>query len=138
MLEALPGLPLPGGSIEIPRHESHITDHAVRDVHDPELTHPVWFIVTSLRCMGLTVDELCELAHAGPGDTLLYGEVDIDIVQPLRVGGAYRTTAEIVDAGRSTMRDGTLLDRVAVLVTVLGEDGPYGSVRATYLFKRGS
>jgi hypothetical protein len=138
VLTELEGRRLPGGSIDIPRHESFITDHAVRDRHDADLAHPVWFIVASLRCMGISVDDLCHLAHADPADTLLYGEVSIDIEHPLRVGGSYETSAEIVEVGRSTMRNGTLLDRVVILVTVVDSDARRGSVRATYLFKRAS
>ncbi|WP_127128868.1 hypothetical protein [Georgenia sp. SYP-B2076] len=137
VLESLRERELPGGTIEIPRHESFIADHAVRAPGDPDVAHPVWFIVASLRCMGISVDELMALASAGPHDVLLYGQVDVSIERPLLVGRTYRAAATIVDVGRSAMRDDTVLDRIVVRVAIGTDEDPHGVVEATYLFKRG-
>ena len=55
---ALEGRQLPGGSIGIERHESLIADYAPRaDDGDRELAHPIWFVIASLRGMGISVDD---------------------------------------------------------------------------------
>ena len=54
------------------------------------------------------------------------------------LGGSYQAVAEIVEVGRAVTRNGTLLDSVVVLVTVVDDTTRYGTVRATYLFKRAS
>ncbi|SDG18571.1 hypothetical protein [Klenkia brasiliensis] len=89
--------------------------------------------------MGIAVDELCELAEQKAGDTLLFGGVSIAQTGDLPVDTDYRTTAAITDVGTRTMRDGSTLDSVVVLVSILGpDDSERGSVTSTYLFKRGT
>lgn len=136
--QTLTGKRLPGDEIAVLDYENTIATRALRgEAGDREHAHSIWFIVCSLRGMGVSVNELCELAHAGPNDTLLYGEVAIEQELPLRVGTSYRVDAVITDVGRSTLRDGSTLDKVTVLVELSCEDVRHGTVTSTYLFKRG-
>jgi hypothetical protein len=136
--QTLAGRRLPGDEVTIFDYENTIATRALRgDANEREFAHPIWFVVCSLRGMGISVDELCDLAHAGPHDTLLYGEVTIEQELPLRVGDSYRVDAAITDVGRSTMRDGSTLDKVTVLVELLHDGTRHGTVASTYLFKRG-
>lgn len=132
---ALVGMQLPGGDLTIERYESVICDMALRAPVDPQTAHPVWFIIASLRSMGITVDELCALARMGQDDTLLFGECTVDQIQPLVVGGHYRASASITDVSAKTTRDGTRLDTVTVRVDVAGAER-VGSVTSAYLFRR--
>lgn len=88
--------------------------------------------------MGISVDELCALAQQGPDDVLLFGSCTVDQDRPMLVGGQYRTKARIGEVGSRTTRDGARLDSVEVLVAVVADDGPVGTVTSTYLFKRGA
>jgi len=140
-LDRLRGRELPGGTLRIEGYQSAILDRALHAPAPPpgeeHLASPVWLVVASLRGMGITVDELCELAEKRAGDTLLFGGVDIAQTGDLPVDADYRTTAVITDVGSRTMRDGSTLDSVVVLVSVLGpDDSERGSVTSTYLFKR--
>lgn len=136
--QELAGKRLPGAELAIPVYENAIATRALRaEINEQEFAHTIWFIVCSLRGMGISVNELCDLAHAGPHDTLLYGEVTIEQELPLRVGGSYRVDAAITDVDRSTLRDGSTLDKVTVFVELSGADARYGTVTSTYLFKRG-
>lgn len=139
-LKSLAGRPLPGGELVVEPHENAILEHAVRaSESDPALAHPIWFVVISLRCLGVTVDELCEMAGKTEQDTLLFGQCVIDQRVPLEVGARYRAEARITDTGSRTMRDGSRLDNVDVRTDIATEDGTLaGSVTATYLFKRGA
>lgn len=136
--QTLAGKRLPGGEVAIHDYENAIAARALRsEVNDREHAHSIWFIVCSLRGMGVSVNELCDMAQAGPHDTLLYGEVSIEQDLPLRVGTSYRVSAVITDVGRSALRDGSTLDKVTVLTEVSHGDVRHGAVVSTYLFKRG-
>jgi hypothetical protein len=135
---ALGGRTLPGGALCIDRHESLIADHALRAPdRDDDLAHPLWFVIASLRGMGITVDELGDLAAKRPGDTLLLGEVSVTHDHPLHVGATYHTSARIDEVGRHRTRTGRTLDQVVVTVRVQDQSGQsYGTVTSTYLFLR--
>lgn len=143
LLDELRGRDLPGATLRIDRYQSVILDRAV---HAPppaqgeeHLASPVWLVVASLQGMGITVDELCGLAHKQAADTLLFGGVTIEQTGELPVDTDYRTSAVITDVGSRSMRDGSTLDSVVVLVRVLGPDQQErGAVTSTYLFKRGA
>jgi hypothetical protein len=134
----LEGRELPGASFRLEPYESAIGDHAVLAPDcDPDLPHPLWFIVASLRGMGITVDELCDLAAKTAGDILLYGAVEVTQDRPLRTDTNYRTTAQIGGVSRRTTRDGATLDSIVVTVRLQDDDGRQsGTVTNTYLFKR--
>jgi hypothetical protein len=139
-LEAgLRGRRLPGAELTIERRESVIADEALRAPDAAtDVAHPIWFVIASLRGLGISMDELCDLAGKRDVDTLLYGGVEIVQAHPLLVGETYRTTAEVTGVGRKTTRDGSALDMVDVVVRVLDvAQTECGSVTSTYLFKRG-
>jgi len=139
-LKSLAGTRLPGGELVIEPRENAILEHAVRAPDsDPELAHPIWFVVISLRCLGVSVDELCEMAGKTAQDTLLFGQCVVDQREPLVVGARYRADAKITTTGSRTTRDGSRLDNLDVRTDIATEDGKVaGSVTATYLFKRGA
>lgn len=137
---ALADRELPGASFRLEPYESAIADHALLapDV-EPDVPHPLWFIVASLRGMGISVDELCALASKTADDMLLFGGVEVTQDRPMRAGIDYRTTARFGDVSRQTSRDGSALDSVVVAVTLLDDDDHRsGTVSSTYLFKRGN
>jgi hypothetical protein len=137
-LTGLEGRRLPGGSLTIEPHEATILDRVVAAPAEAgEVAHPVWFVIISLRCLGISIDELCALAAKGPADTLMVGEIELEPVAPLLVGRSYRTEVGIASVSRRSTRDGSILDTLGVRVEVRGPDGPCGTVTSTYLFKRG-
>lgn len=140
-LEDLTGRELPGDRLTIEPYEARIADHALladglESAGDPA-AHPLWYVILSLRGMGITVDELCEMAGMREGDTLLLGECEIDQRAPLLAGTTYRTTAEVTRVGRRATRDGAMLDSVEIVVRFLDDTGELGSVTSIYLFRRG-
>lgn len=136
----LDGRELPGGTLHIARHESLIADHALRAPdRDDDVAHPLWFVIASLRGMGISVTELCELAAMRAEDTLLLGEVTVTHDRPLRVGQTYRTTACIERVERHSTRQGGTLDSVSVTVRVRDRGELHcGAVTSAYLLLRGS
>jgi hypothetical protein len=144
--QGLVGTRLPGGEITIEPYESLIADTAFRaDAADAEAAHPAWFVVAALRGMGISVDELCALAHQGPGDVLLFGRCDVAQDEPIRPGVTYATTAEVTAVDSRVTKDGSRLDSISIDVvlshasdalnaTSLGS--PIGQVTSIYMFKR--
>jgi len=133
----LAGTALPGGELVLEEYESAIADAAFRAEDDAGgFAHPAWFIIASLRGMGISVDELCALAEQEPGDTLLFGNCEVEQFRPLTPGTRYRTYAEITDVGSRTTRDGSRLDHLTVSVTVSHPAADAGRVTSVYLFKR--
>ncbi|MFI5426644.1 hypothetical protein [Aeromicrobium sp. UC242_57] len=132
------GRVLPGGTIDVLPHEAAIGDLALRaEDEDDGIAHPLWFVIASLRCMGITVEQLCALARQAEGDTLLFGSCEVVQEAPMLVGGTYTSDASIGDVGTRTIRDGSRLDSVEVVVELRDEVQKVGRVASTYLFKRG-
>jgi hypothetical protein len=137
---ALHGKSLPGGELRIDDYEAAIAEGAWHGdpPADPGEAHPMWFIVASLRCMGISVAELCELAHQESSDTLLFGTCTVVQDRPLLVGSTYAARATITEVNSRTARDGTRLDAIEIAVSLSTESGDaVGSVTSEYLFKRG-
>lgn len=139
--EALAGRQLPGGQLVIEPYEAFIGEEALRSAPDPQgSAHPAWLIIASLRCMGITVEELCALAHQAEGDTLLFGNCRVEQFSVLRTGHRYTASAAIREISSRTTRDGSRLDRIEVLVRLqdAASAADVGQVVSTYLFKRGT
>lgn len=136
--EELRGRRLPGGEITLERHETAISEGALRAEPDGTgAAHPAWFVIASLRCMGISVEELCALAHQESDDTLLFGSCRIDQTTTLRAGATYTAQARVGQVGSRTARDGSRLDSVEVIVELSEAGTPAGTITSTYLFKRG-
>jgi hypothetical protein len=130
---------LPGGEIVVEAYEAAMLDQALRSVGSAtEAAHPVWFVIASLRGMGISVDDLCRLAHQGEDDLLLFGSCSIDQAETMLVGGSYRTSARFSGVTSRQTRDGARLDSVEVRVDIADGAGHVGTVTSEYLFKRGS
>ena len=136
----LEGVQLPGASLDVGPLESHAVDRAVRAAPlGAGSAHPIWFVIASLRGMGISVDELGEMAHQGQEDILLFGGVEILQESALTVGSNLRVTSEISQVERTTTRDGSALDSVVISNRLTSDGGAVlGTVTCTYLFKRGS
>ncbi|MFE3188457.1 hypothetical protein ACFXHA_05575 [Nocardia sp. NPDC059240] len=138
-LQKLEGTRFLGGALVIEPHENSILEHALRAPKaEPGIAHPMWFIVISLRCLGISVTELCAMAGKSQDDTLLFGNCEIEQHTPLSVGARYRAEAFVAATGSRTTRDGSRLDNVDVRLEIFDEAGAYsGAVTSVYLFKRG-
>ena len=136
----LEGIKLPGSPLTISALESQVVDETARDPHnDTDLAHPIWFVIASLRGMGISVDELCALAHKGDNDTLLFGGVEVVQEQPLVVGRTLNVSSEIVDVERKSTREGGALDSLTIRNVIADSSGDLvGTVTCAYLFKRGA
>ncbi|WP_067707126.1 hypothetical protein [Nocardia yamanashiensis] len=138
-LRELEGTRLRGGDLVIEPHENAMLERAVRAPGgEPGIAHPMWFVVISLRCSGISVSELCELAGKSEDDTLLFGRCEIEQRATLSVGARYSAQGRIAATGSRTARDGSRLDNVDVRLEICdGSGARVGAVTSVYLFKRG-
>jgi hypothetical protein len=138
----LDGRRLPGAEIPVERYESALADHALLAPADVEHAHPLWLVVLALRGMGITVDELCDLAAQRPQDTLLFGNCALEQYRPLPVGHGFRITATVGPVTRKESRSGGALDFITVDVDVhdleASDDGSVGHVTEGFVIKRGT
>ncbi|KAF0957122.1 hypothetical protein [Rhodococcus sp. T7] len=135
---ALDGLTLPGGRLRIEAYEA-VTDEGsvLSDPHPDGFAHPMWFIVAAVRCMGITIEELCILAQQRETDEMECGNRHIVQDLPLLVGATYDASATITNFESQTTRDGSQLDTVSVAVSLRSPAGDLvGSVTSEYLFRR--
>lgn len=140
---ALDGKELPGAIITIERYESALADYALLAPEaDSSHAHPLWLLILALRGMGITVDELCELAGKRAQDTLLFGNCAMTQHRPMCVGNAFAVTATIESVARKETKRGGFLDFVTVRATIFDKDNPSdapaGEVVNGFIFKRGA
>lgn len=143
LTNTLDGRALPGDTITIEAYESDLADYALLSPAEVSgQAHPLWLLILALRGMGISVDELCEMARKREQDTLLFGNCELKQHRPLTASATYDTTANIGSVFRKSTRAGGLLDFVTVTTAVfdhgqIGHEEPIGEVVSGYIFKRG-
>lgn len=139
----LDGRELPGAELTVEGYESALADYALLaapgDSTD-DAAHPLWLLILAMRGMGISVDELCELAGKGSDDTLLFGNCEIVQHRRVTVDRRYRMAAVVGPVKRKTSRGGGSLDFVPVRVTVHDAErgDEVGVVCNDFIFKRGA
>lgn len=90
--------------------------------------------------MGISVDELCDLAAKRPQDTLLFGTCELNQHRPLRPGRTFTVSAQVRPVSRKVSRTGGVLDFVTVQTTVHddSDNDAVGDIVTGYIFKRGA
>ena len=62
--------------------------------------HPAWIVLGALRGMGITLDELIELAGATPDDGVVFGETDYEQHDLLRSDTPYAVRGAVTSVTR--------------------------------------
>jgi hypothetical protein len=138
-LQELQGRELPGGQLVIEPQEVFVGDEALRLSGDLDgALHPAWFVITSLRCMGISVQELCALMQQEDGDALLFGSCRVQQWTQLHFEKPYTSSARIGQVSSRTTRDGSRLDSVEVVIQLrdAATAADVGEVVSIYLLKR--
>ena len=107
----LVGHRFPGGTFTVAGYERWLSHDAMLapTIPDP-LLHPVWILLGALRGMGMSIDELIELAGPGPHDGVVFGETTLEQLRPLARDETYRVHGEIVELRRRQGRRAGLMD----------------------------
>ncbi|WP_214103364.1 hypothetical protein [Acrocarpospora catenulata] len=126
--DRLVGYRLPGGRVRIEPHEAWLGHEAMRADPDDGVLDPTWILVAGLRGMGTTIAELIGLADARVEDGVLFGEVALSQIVPLRPATEYTVAGEVTGLDRRTGRRSGVFD---VLTFRLDLHEPAGTVAAS-------
>lgn len=99
------GFSFPGGVVEIPPHQRHLSHLAARaPVLPPGLLHPMWVMVGGLRGMGVTIADLIRLMGSSEDAGVVFGEATIEQEEALHCGQEYQVTGRCTDVRRHAGR----------------------------------
>jgi hypothetical protein len=138
--QRLTGHAFPGGTFVVEEYERWLAQDAMLAVRPAApLLHPVWIVLGALRGMGLSIDELIELADARPTDGVVFGETELRQQQPLRAGANYRVRGGVKSIVRRTGRRAGVFDTLTFELELLGTDGALVAVSSqTFIIRRGA
>lgn len=101
------------------------------------LAHPLAAFLLAKEGLGVDLNELFALFGASAADGPMLGEWAVDVIEPLRVGQAYRVSGKVVGTARKHGSLAGVFDVVTVAVTVAdGEGHIHAVIRPAYVFPR--
>lgn len=137
-VEKVVGTSFPGGFFRIEGYEHQLGCDAVLA---PRLgdgaAHPIFAYLAGIRGMGMSLDELFDLVGSSAEEGVMFGELEVELLRPLRVGTTYQVRGEITDVRRKEGRQAGVFDIVSFRLELL-EDGEAAAVSTNaYIFPRG-
>ncbi|HVT70763.1 MAG TPA: hypothetical protein VHF26_23650 [Trebonia sp.] len=117
---ALVGRQLPGGTVRVEPYEAWL-GHEAMGAAAPRtdgLLDPLWILVVALRGMGTGISGVIELGRLGPGDSVLFGGLELEQEAPLRTGSDYRVRGEITGVERHQGRRAGVFDEVTFALEI--------------------
>lgn len=137
-LEQLVGHEFPPGEFTIEGYEHWLTLDAVGAIDLPEgVAHPMYAYYAALGGMGVTLDELFELAGSSAADGPMFGEAGLEFHELLHIGKTYRVEGEITAVTRKEGRRAGVFDIVTFELRVSDMDGSVVSVSTnSFVFPR--
>jgi hypothetical protein len=135
----LTGHAFPGGTFVVEEYERWLAQDAMQAVAPgAPLLHPVWVVLGALRGMGVTTDELMELADARPTDGVVFGETELRQDTPLRAGVEYRVRGGVTSIARRTGKRAGVFDKLVFELEILEADGAIAAFSSqTFIIRRG-
>ena len=134
--QRLTGHRLPGGHYEITADAATAVAR-LTGWEAPE-PHPVFASIASLRSLGVSIEQLCELCEFRLEDGPMLGEFAVNFHRELQQGVPYRTEAHIVSFDRRHSARVGVLDRLRFAVQIQTTDGtPVAELSYLWLLPRG-
>jgi len=136
--QRLVGHTFPGGTFVVEDYERWLSHDALQSVPLPDgVLHPVWIVLGALRGMGITIDDLIELAAASPDDGVVFGETDYEQHALLRSATEYTVRGGITSVTRRKGKSAGVFDVVVIELTIVGADGAIAAIsRQSFIFFR--
>jgi hypothetical protein len=137
-LEALIGKPFPGGRYTIEPYKHWLMQDAVGGSATREGDASAMEVYYgALAGMGLSVDELFHLVGATADDGPMFGEAQIEVRRPLRIGASYDVAGAITSVVRKEGRKAGVFDIVSFQLELRGADGEVDAVSTnSFIFPR--
>lgn len=133
------GYRFPEGSFTIPAHEAWLSADALHAPPLPDgVAHPMYFFYVGIVGMGLSLDELFELMGSSAAEGPMFGELEIQQDEVLKVGGTYRVDGEILAVVRKSGGSGTFDIMTFRLDLVSEDDRAVGHTLNSFIFPRRS
>jgi hypothetical protein len=135
---ALVGHRFPGAAVCIEPYEAWLGHDAMAvPQHDDGLLDPLWILVVGLRGMGIGISGVIELGRPGPGDSVLFGGLELEQLVPLEAGVRYQVSGAITGVDRHTGKRAGVLDQVTFTLSIHEETGMLAaSATNSFLFRR--
>jgi hypothetical protein len=139
-LEArLVGHPFPGGTFLVEEFERWLSHDGLQapDIPPPTL-HPVWVVLGALRGMGMTIEQLIELADATPDDGVVFGETWLEQHRPLQAGVEYTVSGGVTSLVRRQGKRAGLFDVLTFELELCEPGGETAAVSSqSFVIRRG-
>lgn len=137
-LQAIAGHQFPGGSYRIEPYRNWLTCDAVQSPVPPDdIAHPMFCYYGALAGMGISLDDLFALAGATAEDGVMFGEAEIDLRRPLRVGESFTIRGGITDVERKEGKRVGVFDIVSFRLELVDATGQVAAVSTnSFVFPR--
>jgi hypothetical protein len=137
-LQGIVGHRFPGGQCRVEPYRNWLTCDAV---HSPVpldgVAHPMFCYYGALAGMGISLDELFALVGATADDGVMFGEAEIKLCRPLRVGESFAVRGSITGAERKQGRRAGVFDIVSFRLELVDDRGQVAGVSTnSFVFPR--
>lgn len=137
-LETRVGWEFPGGTYELEDYKDWLT----RDVVGAEpakdgVALPMFCYYAALAGMGISIDGLFKLVEATADSGVMFGEAEVDIRKPFRIGETYTVSGRLTNIIRKEGRKAGVFDLVTFALDVADSTGEVAGVSTnTFVFPR--
>jgi acyl dehydratase len=137
-LQSIVGHQFPGGTYRVEPYRNWLTcDTVLSPLPADEVAHPMFCYYGALAGMGISLDELFALAGATAEDGVMFGEAEIDLRRPLRVGESFTVRGGITDVERKEGKRAGVFDIVAFRLELVDAAGEVAAVSTnSFVFPR--
>jgi hypothetical protein len=134
----LVGRRFPGGTFRVESYERWLSHDAMQASGiDAPLLHPVWVLLGALRGMGMTIDDLIELAGSTADEGVVFGETILEQTRPLASNETYLVHGSITDLKRRESRRAGVIDLLTFRLQIDDELGAQVAASTqTFIFPR--
>ncbi|MGM7678562.1 hotdog fold domain-containing protein [Microbacterium sp. A94] len=136
-LRALPGTALTTGTVSIPAAEAPLLVDVLGPPGPVDELHPIYAYLATQRGIGMSVGEVCALAHFDIDDGPMLGSVQFEYVAPMRPDTEYRVEGTILGITRKQGRAAGIFDLLDFEERLVDDDGNMvASARLSFVLPR--
>ena len=133
--EGLVGYRFPGGAFRIEPYEHWLVcDTFLVAPPANGIAHPMYCYYAALGGMGISLEELFDLAGVTADSGVMFGEASIELRTPLRVGTTYQVRGGITDLVRKEGRRTGVFDILTFELEISTDGGLAGKSSNSFVF----
>lgn len=137
-LETRIGHELPGGTYELEDYKDWLTRDVVGAAPAVDgVALPMFCYYAAIAGMGVSIDGLFRLVDATADSGVMFGEAEVDIRKPFRLGETYSVTGRITEVTRKEGRKAGVFDIITFVLDVTDSSGELAGVSTNaFVFPR--